>query len=121
MVETRTVRKIPVVGFSVMLSMNEQSKSFINALFARGIMTKQDRKYYFLFSPPLTLNIRPETISAYSSSKSPVIETGQGNRGLWNYKGTPVAFSIDSLRKHEIYGSIEFPVNRLIRKSKFFR
>lgn len=121
MVETRTIRQVPVPGFSLMLSMNDQSKAFINMLFARGIITKQDRKYYFLFSPPLTLNIRPETLSAYSASKSPAIETGQGNRGLWKYKGTPVAFSIDSLDTREIYGSMEFPVNRLIRKTKFFR
>lgn len=121
MVETRTVRKVPIAGFSIMLSMNENSKTFVNSLFSRGIVTKQDKKYHFLFSPPLTLNILPGTLNAYSSSRSPKLVTAASSRGLWKYKGTPLAFSIDSLRKREIYGSIEFPVNRLIRRSKFFR
>lgn len=121
MVETRTIRKVPVAGFSLMLSMNEQSKTFVSSLFARGIITKQDKKYHFLFSPPLTLNILPNSLSAYSSSRSPLIKQAESSRGLWKYNGTPVAFSIDSLSTKEIYGSFEFPVNRLIRKSKFFR
>lgn len=121
MVETRTIRKVPVAGFSLMLSMNDQSKTFINSLFARGIITKQDKKYHFLFSPPLTLNILSNSLSAYSSTRSPHVKPAQSSRGLWKYKGTPVAFSIDSLRAKEVFGSIEFPVNRLIRRSKFFR
>lgn len=117
-IETRTIQQIPVPGYSIIFSVNEKGKSLINALFAKGIITKQDRFYRFLFSPPLNLNIQPKSISAYTSSKSPKITTGSTCSGLWKYKGTDVLFQIDSLKSKEVYGSLEFEVTRFIRKGK---
>jgi len=111
---------VPIEGFAMMVSMNEHSKSFINSLFSKGIVTKQGNRYRFLFSPPLKLNIKPDYISTYSADVSPKTTTGSNFNGLWNYGGTPIAFQIDSLTNREVFGTIEFPVNRLIRKSKFF-
>jgi len=117
--EVRTTKLVPVPGFALLISVSD--KSFINTLFAKGIITKQDAKYRFLFSPPLKMNIKPDYISAYSSDKSPVVGKGGAScSGLWNYKGTKVAFRIDSLTTNEVFGSMEFPVHRLLRKSKFF-
>lgn len=120
MTEIRTTRLVPIPGFAVMISVNDQSKNLVSGLFSKGIINKQGNKYRFLFSPPLTLNIKPTTISAYSSGRSPKVNTGSNCSGLWNYKGTPVAFQVDSLKQRGVYGSIQFPVNRLIRRSKFF-
>jgi hypothetical protein len=120
MTEIRTTRLVPIPGFAVMISVNDQSKNLVSGLFSKGIINKQGNKYRFLFSPPLTLNIKPATISAYSSGRSPKVNTGSNCSGLWNYKGTPVAFQVDSLKQRGVYGSIQFPVNRLIRRSKFF-
>ncbi|HLP57119.1 MAG TPA: hypothetical protein VK151_18915 [Fluviicola sp.] len=120
MTEIRTTRLVPVPGFSVLISVNDQSKNLVSSLFSKGIVNKQGNKYHFLFSPPLTLNITPPTISAYSSGRSPKISTASNCSGMWNYKGTPVSFQVDSLKQRGVYGSIQFPVNRLIRRSKFF-
>lgn len=117
--EVRRTKLVPVPGFALLISVN--NKSFINTLFAKGIITKQDAKYRFLFSPPLKMDIRPGYIAAYSSDQAPVIAKSKSScSGLWNYQGTKVAFRIDSLTTNEVFGSIEFPVNRLLRKSKFF-
>ncbi len=120
MTEIRSTRLVPIEGFAMMVSMNEHSKSFVSSLFAKGIVTKQGNRYRFLFSPPLKLNIKPGYISTYSSDASPKLTTGSNFNGLWNYRGTTVAFQIDSLTNREVFGTIEFPVNRLIRRSKFF-
>lgn len=120
MVEIRTKRKVPVQGFSVLISVNEKYKSLISSLFGKGIMTKQGNKYRFLFSPPLKMTVKPDHLSVYSSDKAPKIVTGSNCRGLWNYRGTNVSFQVDSLKSREVYGSIQFPVNRLIRRGRFF-
>ena len=117
--EIKTTKLVPVPGFALLLSVN--NKTFINQLFAKGIITKQDSKYRFLFSPPLKMNIKPDYISAYSSDRAPVVTKGGAScSGLWNYKGTKIAFRIDSMTVNEVFGSMEFPVHRLLRKSKFF-
>lgn len=120
MVEIRTTKMVPVPGFAVMVSVNEQSRNMINRLFAKGIMTRQGNYYRFLFSPPLHLNVKPDYISAYSSQRPPKIANGGQCSGLWDYRGTNVAFRIDSLKARDVYGSLEFPVQRLLRRNRFF-
>jgi hypothetical protein len=99
---------------------NGKGKDLISSLFAKGIITKQNSKYRFLFSPPLKITVKPDYVMAYSSDGAPDITKGAACNGLWNYKGTKVAFQIDSMNSREVFGSLEFPVNRLLRKSKFF-
>lgn len=119
--EIRTTKKVPVPGFSILFTTNDKAQTLISQLFAKGIITKQEkRRYRFLFSPPLKMTILPQYIVAYSSEFQPRFSKGSSCSGVWNYNGTNIVFGIDSLKSHEIYGSVEFPVNRLIRKSKFF-
>lgn len=120
LVEKRKTQLVPVPGFSVLISVNEKSDVLVSSLFTKGIITKQGQRYRFLFSPPLTLNIVPGSLSAYSAKKPPTLSPISQCSGLWNYKGTPVTFQVDSLTKREVYGSMQFPVNRLLRKGKFF-
>lgn len=120
-IPVRKTNKVAVPAYSLMFSVNENGQKLISALFAKGIMTKQGKNYHFLFSPPLTLNILPNTVSAYTSGRSPKITKGSTCNGLWKYKGTDVFFHIDSLKKKEIYGSLEFSVANLLKKGKFKR
>jgi hypothetical protein len=120
-VEVRKINKVAVPGYSLLFSVNENGQKLVSALFAKGIVTKQGKYYHFLFSPPLTLNILPKSISAYTAGRSPKVTTGSSCNGLWNYRGTDILFHIDSLKKKEIYGSLEFEVASLLRKGKFKR
>ncbi|MNJ89083.1 hypothetical protein D3C87_66440 [compost metagenome] len=117
-VEVRKTNKVPVAGYSLLFSVNEKGNKLISALFTKGIITKQGKYYHFLFSPPLGLNILPKTISAYTAGKSPKVVSGSSNNGLWNYRGTDVLFHIDSLKKKEIHGSLEFEVASFLKKAK---
>jgi hypothetical protein len=119
-IEKKSKVKVPVPGYSIMLSVNNNSKRFINTLFAKGIVTKQDKHFRFLFSPPLNLNITKSSIQAYTTPFPPKIITGTQSRGLWKYKGTDVHFQIDSLKSHDAYGSLEFGVANFVRRGKVF-
>lgn len=120
-IEIRKTNKVPVPGYSLLFSVNENKNKLVSALFAKGIVTKQGKYYHFLFSPPLTLNILPKSISAYTAGKSPKITTGSSCNGLWKYRGTDILFHIDSLKKREIYGSLEFKVASLLKKGRMRR
>lgn len=116
----RSYRLVPVPGYGVFLTVNDRNKSLINALFAKGIMTKQNNRFHFLLSPPLQLNIQKHYVQVFSADASPKIGPVGGCNGIWNYKGTKFAFRIDSLKNKEVFGSMEFPVSRLVRRGKFF-
>jgi hypothetical protein len=119
--EVRRTKKVPVPGFAIMISVNkEHGQELADQLFAKGIITKQGNKYHFLFSPPLKLSVLPDYIGAYSSDHTPEIVSGKNCSGIWNYRGTSVTFQVDSLNSREVYGNIRFPVQRLIRRSRFF-
>lgn len=120
-IEIRKTNKVAVPAYSLLFSVNENGQKLVSALFSKGIVTKQGKHYHFLFSPPLTLNILPKSISAYTSGRSPKVTTGSTCNGLWNYRGTDILFHIDSLKKKEIYGSLEFEVASFLKKGKFKR
>lgn len=117
-IEKRTNIKVPVPGYSLALSVNDKSKAFVNALFAKGIVTKQGKSFRFLFSPPLNLNMKKGVIQAYTTPFPSKIVTGSQSRGLWKYKGTDVHFQIDSLKSQDAYGSLEFKVANLVKRGK---
>ena len=119
--EIRKTHKVAVPAYSLLFSVNENRQKLVSALFSKGIVTKQGKHYHFLFSPPLTLNILPKIISAYTSGRSPKIISGSTCNGLWNYKGTDIIFHLDSLKKKEVYGSLEFEVASFLKKGKFKR
>lgn len=120
-IEVRKTNKVAVPAYSLLFSVNENGQKLVSALFSKGIVTKQGKHYHFLFSPPLTLNILPKSISAYTSGRSPKVTSGSTCNGFWNYRGTDIIFHIDSLKKKEIYGSLEFEVARFLKKGKFKR
>ena len=55
-----------------------------------------------------------------SGSGIPKTELSRKNDGIWVQKGTRIAFQLDSLSRREAFGSIYIPVQRLLRKNRFF-
>lgn len=119
-IEKRVKVKVSVPGYSIMLSVNKNSKKFVNALFAKGIVTKQGKNFRFLFSPPLNLNMTKNSIQAYTTPFPPKITTSSQSKGLWKYKGTDVHFQIDSFKVNEAFGSLEFKVENIVKRGKIF-
>ena len=118
--EVRTVRQAQVPGFALLISTNMQQKELVSRLFAKGILRKDGNKYRALVSPPLRIRTTPTHLYLYSSDELPATETSGFNGGVWNHEGTKIGFSLDSLNSREAFGTIHIPVQRMIRRSRFF-
>jgi hypothetical protein len=86
---------------------------------AKGIITQEENKFRFLFSPALNFKKKENYFMFHSGAFTPGIEEHRRNNGVWTERGTRVQFSIDSLSKNEAFGTIYIPVDRIIRRSKF--
>ena len=118
--EVKNTRMKDVPGFALMLSFNKQQKQFISKLFAKGIMRKEDNKFYVLTSPPLKIKQTPSHLFLYSSETTPKTQLSSTSSGYWNDKGIKYGFSLDSLTSNELFGSVYVPVKRFLKKRKFF-
>jgi hypothetical protein len=118
--EVRKEKEVKVPGFSLLFSVNENGPRFINKLLARGILTQDEEKYRFLFSPPLHMKRMKGYYIFHSGEYTPRRETHGKNNGIWTERGTKIDFSLDSLSRNEVFGIIYIPVNRLLAKNRFF-
>ena len=118
--EVVSTRETKVKGFSLALSMNDKANYLINKLLSNGILTKEKEKYRFLISPPLSMKKVNDYYIFYFGDRQPHLIPNQENSGYLSYKRTPFTFKVDTIKKNEIYGKIDFPVQRLLRPSKFF-
>jgi hypothetical protein len=118
--EVEKKKAVEVSGFSLLFTTNEHGKSFINKLFAKGILTKTDNKFRFLYSPPLKMNVVKNTYYFYSGDVCPKTEIHAKNNGIFLRKGTKIEFNLDSLSKNEVFGTLYIPVDRLFKAGKRF-
>ncbi len=117
-VKSSVMKDVP--GFAFMMSTNEYQKEFLSKLFAKGIMRKENNKFYVLTSPPLRIRQTPSHIYLYSSDFTPKTKESNFNGGIWNDKGIKYGFSLDSLTSNELFGSVHIPVKRFLKRNKFF-
>jgi hypothetical protein len=118
--EVQKEKEVKVPGFSLMLSTNGNDRRLLNKLFAKGILTQENDQLRFLFSPPLKMQKKGTYYYFFSGDYIPKTEEYLTNNGIWSHKGTSYQFSIDSLSTNEVFGSVYIPVDRIIRRSRFF-
>lgn len=120
--EVKSYQEKEVPGFAFMMSCNGHHKHFLNQLFARGIIRKEDDKYRLFTSPPLKILQTKDVFYLFSSPTIPATELNSSNSGYWkNGKGIHYDFSIDSLNQNEFFGTFSFPVEKLFKgKGKLF-
>lgn len=119
-VEVKSTKDVLVPGFSLMFSVNKNGPYFINRLFQKGILRKDQNKYRFISSPQLSMMLKDGYYYFYSGAFPEKTKESPENHGIWSERGTKVGFSIDSLSSNEIFGTIHIPVDRIIRRGKFF-
>ena len=119
-VEVKSTKDVLVPGFSLMFSVNENGPYFINRLFQKGILRKDKNKFRFITSPQLSMAKKDGYYYFYSGAYPSKTENNYANHGVWTERGTKVGFSIDSLSSNEVFGTIHIPVDRIIRRGKFF-
>jgi hypothetical protein len=113
-------KEVKVPGFSLMLSLNENHQILMKSLFDKGLLRKEEKQLRFLFSPPLNMQKKNNYYFFYSGDYLPKADTLSKNNGVWLHKGTSYEFYVDSMSKFEVFGSVYIPVNRIIRKNRFF-
>lgn len=118
--EVHRTKDVKVPGFSVLFSVNENGKTLINRLLSKGVLTKENGSYRFLFSPPLKMKTKGNYFIFHSGEYTPKTQEYYNNNGIWTHNGTKVEFSLDSLSKHEVFGSIYIPIERIISRNRFF-
>ena len=116
--EVENMRQVEVPGFAFLMSWNEHQKEFLSQLFAKGILRKVDKRYYLLTSPPLKLMTTKDHLFLHSTEHMPKSKISNENVGKWSSEGTEYGFSIDSLNKHEFFGTIQIPIRTHLKKRK---
>lgn len=116
--EVEKKKAVEVPGFSLLFTTNNKGKIFINKLFAKGILTKTDGKFRFLYSPPLKMNVVKNTYFFFSGDACPTTEVHAKNNGIFLRKGTRIEFNLDSLSRQEAFGTLYIPVDRIFKGGK---
>jgi hypothetical protein len=116
--EVEKTREVDVPGYSVVFSTTSYAPIFINKLFQKGILTKDGEQFRFLFSPLLHFSKTGNFMKFYSGETSPRLIKSNKNNVVWTDRGTRYSFSIDSLNRNEVFGSMQIPVKRIIRRNK---
>jgi hypothetical protein len=91
---------------------------FLNKLMNKGMLRQDGDGFRFLFSPLLKMSKNGNVYQFYSGASVPKLVPSFNNHVTWTDKGTKYFFSIDSVTRHEIFGSLHIPVMRLFQRNK---
>lgn len=115
--EVKKNRELKIQGFSIFISLNDKGPEFLNRLFAKGILTKEEEKFRFLYSPPLRMNFNKESLSLHTAKYPPKMYDEPTQFIKWTYQQTPYEFYLDSSDYFTLYGRIRIPLDNLVKTS----
>lgn len=118
--EVTKTRDVKVPGYSMLFSSNKKGNYFISRLMTKGILTYENPKYRFLFSPPLKMSKIKDHYIFQSGENVPKIIKSNENNGIWVHKGTRYVFHLDSIAGKEAFGSLRVPVQKIISGRPIF-
>ncbi len=107
-----------VPGYSVLFNTNEKGALFFNQLFKKGLLRNDEGGYRFLFSPLLKMDKKDGYYQFYSGQQAPKMVPSLENKVNWKFKGTSYLIHLDSMNRKEIFGSVRFPAQKLLKKLK---
>jgi hypothetical protein len=116
-VEKTRYKNVP--RYSLMFTTTEGADQFLKRLLRKGILTKEDDLYRFLFSPQLKLSLQENKVVFYSTTYPPNSINTQRNEIKWSYKGTQFEFQIDSLYEERVFGSLDIPMQKILKSISF--
>ncbi|XOV65967.1 MAG: hypothetical protein ACFHU9_10050 [Fluviicola sp.] len=110
-------KTIKLPGFSLYMTMNDGYPEFLNRLKVKGILTKPDKRYRLLFSPPLALEQEEGAIALHTATYYEEPVTSSSNRILFTYNKTPYTFYMDSLGTNTYFCRLQIPLEQLIQSN----
>lgn len=111
-VEVTKYKSTKVKGLSVFLSVNDELEAFKAQLISKGILTNQERKNYFLFSPPLNEKVSDSSVLYYTNRYMPEFKDSLPQGGMTTLDKVPYHIRIDSLKGRRLYGELSFPLEK---------
>ena len=111
--EVEKVRERLVPRYKLMVSTVKPATAFINTLISKGIITKEDEQYRFLFSPLFDMKIYENAFIFYTSENTPRILPSKENKLRWDYKSIILNFDIDTTIDNTIFGGVRIPSNTI--------
>lgn len=117
-VEVEKTREVQVPGYSLQLGANKSGELFLSKLMEKGLVTKEGDAFRLLFSPLLNYIRNERDMIFYSGNVAPRLIFSNQNRIIWMDEGTRYAFNIDSIKRYEVFGSLQIPVRRIFRRNK---
>ena len=110
--ETQEVEKIRerlIPRYKLMVSTIKPATAFINNLLSKGIITREDQQYRFLFSPLFDMKIYKDALIFYTNKKIPRILPSKESKLRWDYKNIELNFDIDTTINNVIFGGVRIP------------
>jgi hypothetical protein len=108
-------RRKKVPGYSLYLSTNERNKQFVEKLMDKGILTKDDRSYRLLFSPPLQMNVTDSSLVFHTGKFIPAMNQGSVNEVTFTYNKTPYTIVLDSTSEYTMFCRFQIPLDQLVK------
>lgn len=112
--EVAKTKTVKISGFALYLSSNHLMRDFLTNLQEKGILSKENRKYRLLYSPPLNLKQTDSSVLFYTNKYAPVPELNTQNEIMWTFNYTPVQFFLDSTSTKDLFGRIKIPLKKII-------
>ncbi len=112
--EVAKTKTVKISGFALYISSNHLMRDFLTNLQEKGILSKENRKYRLLYSPPLNLKQTDSSVLFYTNKYAPVPELNTQNEIMWTFNYTPVQFFLDSTGTKDLFGRIKIPLKKII-------
>ena len=116
-IEKTRYKNVP--RYSLMFTVKEPAEKLIQKLLEKGILTREDDQFRFLFSPQLKLKIDDSRVVFYSTKSPPKAYISHNNSIQWSVNGTELNFKVDSLKNKKVYGSLEIPMRKILESISF--
>ncbi len=113
--EVTKYKRKRISGFALQLSMNENRRQFLNQLYGKGILTREENKVRMLYFPPMNVRSQDDDLFFYTSSFQPATIPDSTQSILWDFNYTPVVFTIDSLQAKTAYGKVNIGLRKIVK------
>jgi hypothetical protein len=114
--EVTKYKTIKLPGYSLYLGMNPDYREFLDRLTVKGILTKPDRRYRLLFSPPLALQEEEASIALHTATYFEKPSIGSANSVMFTHDKTEYSFYLDSIGTHTYHCRFQIPLQQLVKR-----
>ncbi len=113
--EVQKSRNVKVPGYSIYMSTNQYRDQFLYKLISKGLLTEDQDRYRFIFSPPLHLKKGTNNLQLHTSSYTPKLIHDTLNQVFIRHNYSRIEGLIDSTKAKSVYGRIKVPLSHYIK------